>query len=498
MRKVTMSMDSTSVNHVDVIIVGAGLSGIGAAYRLQEQCPGKSYAILEARTAVGGTWDLFRYPGIRSDSDMYTLSFPFRPWTNRKSIADGEHIRTYIQDAADEFGIAENIRFGHRVLSASWSSEDARWTVTSRVGDETVVQTASFVYLCSGYYSYDTGHQPDFPGLDSFEGQVVHPQFWPEDLDYAGKNVVVIGSGATAVTLIPSMAEGASHITMLQRSPTYITSLPAEDKIANVMRQVLPARLAHRAIRRKNAIVTIGFFVFCRRFPKVAAKMLLGRARRQLPEGTDMRHFTPRYKPWDQRLCVVPDGDLFRVIREGKASIATDTIKAFTPTGIALDSGQHLEADIVVTATGLQVVAFGQLEIDVDGERVVPRDLHVYKGLMFSGIPNFAWCVGYTNASWTLRADLSSQYVCQFINHLDADGYASGRPDPKGPAGASRPILDLTSGYVARVADLMPRQGATSPWTIRQNWLLDSYDMKRTDLNQEMVFATRSKVSVPA
>jgi len=492
-----MSADTTTPEHVDVIIVGAGLSGIGAAYRLQEQCPGKSYAILEARDAVGGTWDLFRYPGIRSDSDMYTLSFPFRPWTNRKSIADGEHIREYISDAADEFGIAEHIQFGHRVVSASWSSEDARWTVTSQVGDARIVQTASFLYLCSGYYNYDKGFQPEFPGLDSFDGQVVHPQFWPEDLDYAGKKVVVIGSGATAVTLIPSMADDVEHITMLQRSPTYITTLPAEDKLAQVMRKVLPANLAHRAVRRKNAIVTIGFYQFCRRFPATATKLLLGRVKRQLPEGADMTHFTPRYKPWDQRLCIVPNGDLFRVIRRGKASIVTDTIKTFTPTGIELDSGQHLDADIVVTATGLQVVAFGQLEIEVDGQRVDPHEVYVYKGLMFSGVPNLAWCVGYTNASWTLRADLSSQYVCQYLNHLDAKGYAFGMPDPKGAAGQARPILDLTSGYVMRVADLLPQQGTSSPWTIRQNWLLDSYDMKRTDLEQDMVFE-KATVSVSA
>ncbi|MEJ7634047.1 NAD(P)/FAD-dependent oxidoreductase [Aeromicrobium sp.] len=493
-----MSADSTTPSHVDVIIVGAGLSGIGAAYRLQEQCPGKSYTILESRSAVGGTWDLFRYPGIRSDSDMYTLSFPFRPWTNRKAIADGHDIRTYIEDAADEFGIAQNIRFGHRVLSASWSSEAALWTVTSQVGEQTVVQTASFVYLCSGYYSYDGGYQPEFPGLSSFEGQVIHPQFWPEDLAYADKKVVVIGSGATAVTLIPSMADDVEHITMLQRSPTYITTLPAEDKIAHVMRKVMPAKLAHRAIRRKNAIITIGFFQFCRRFPKAATKLLLGRAKRQLPDGTDMSHFTPRYKPWDQRLCIVPDGDLFRTIRHGKASIVTDTIRSFTPTGVDLDSGEHLDADIVVTATGLQVVAFGQLELEVDGVKVDPHNVYVYKGLMFSGLPNFAWCVGYTNASWTLRADLSSQYVCQFINHLDAKGYAFGMPDPKGASGQPRPILDLTSGYVLRVAGQLPQQGTESPWTIRQNWLLDSYDMRRTDLDQDMVFTEKSKVSVPA
>lgn len=474
--------------HVDVIIVGAGLSGIGAAYRLQEQTAGKSYAILESREAIGGTWDLFRYPGIRSDSDMFTLSFPFKPWTNKKSIADGADIRDYIQEAADEFGITDHIQFGHRVQSASWSSEDARWTVTSSVGGETVVQTASFLYLCSGYYSYDTGFTPDFPGLDSFDGQVVHPQFWPENLDYAGKKVVVIGSGATAVTLIPSMADDVEHITMLQRSPTYITTLPAEDKLAPVLRKVLPDGLAHRATRRKNAMVAIGFYLFCRRFPGAAKKILLGRAKRQLPDGTDMVHFTPRYNPWDQRLCIVPNGDLFRSIRRGKASIVTDTIKAFTPTGIDLDSGQHLDADIVVTATGLQVVALGQIAFEVDGRAIDPHELYVYKGLMFSGMPNFAWCVGYTNASWTLRADLSSQYVCQYLNHLDAKGYAFGMPDPRGASGEASPILDLTSGYVTRVASLLPQQGSTSPWTIRQNWLLDSRDMKKTDLDQEMVF----------
>jgi monooxygenase len=488
-----MREDIMSAEHVDVIIVGAGLSGIGAAYRLREQCPGKTYAILEARDAVGGTWDLFRYPGIRSDSDMYTLSFPFRPWTDKKSIADGEDIRTYIREAAHEYGIEQHIQYDHRVVSASWSSEDARWTVTSTVGGETVVQTASFVYLCSGYYSYDAGYRPDFPGLDTYEGQLIHPQAWPEDLDYSGKEVVVIGSGATAVTLIPSMAEKASHITMLQRSPTYITALPAEDKIGQLLRTVMPARLAHRAIRRKNAMMSIGFYLYCRRFPDAATKLLLGQAKKQLPEGVDMADFTPRYKPWDQRLCIVPNGDLFRTIRKGQASIVTDTVKSFTPTGIDLDSGRHLDADIVITATGLQVVAFGQIAVEVDGRKIDPNELYVYKGLMFSGLPNFAWCVGYTNASWTLRADLSSQYVCRLINHLDARGYSFGMPDPAGAAGRPRPILDLTSGYVTRVADTLPQQGATSPWTIRQNWLLDSYDMRRTDLEEAMVF-TRAKV----
>ncbi len=487
--------ERASEEHLDVIVVGAGLSGIGAAYRLQTECVDKTYAILEARDAIGGTWDLFRYPGIRSDSDMYTLSWPFRPWKNPKAIADGDDIRTYIREAADEFGIEKNIRFGHRVVSAAWSSDDAQWTVTSQVGDAAVTQTASFLYLCSGYYNYDKGYQPDFPGLDTFEGQIVHPQFWREDLDYAGKEVVVIGSGATAVTLIPSMADKVKHITMLQRSPSYIIALPDEDKVADIIRKVLPDGFAHRIIRRKNAIFSIGMYQYCQRFPNASRKFLTKQAAKRLPDGYDVgTHFNPKYDPWDQRLCIVPNGDLFRTIRSGKASIVTDQIRAITPSGIDLESGEHLDADVIITATGLQVVAFGQLKLSVDGSDIDHHELYVYKGLMFSGLPNFAWCVGYTNASWTLRADLSSQYVCKLINHLDERGLAYGMPDPKGAGDTPRPILDLTSGYVQRVAGELPQQGLRSPWTIRQNWLLDSRDMRRTDLEQEMVFGT-AKVS---
>lgn len=481
-------------DHLDVVIVGAGLSGIGAAYRLATDCPDKTYAILEARDEVGGTWDLFRYPGIRSDSDMYTLSYPFRPWTNDKAIADGEDIRTYIEEAAQKFGSRERIRFGHQVTRASWSSDDARWTLTCRVGEETRTVTASFLYLCSGYYDYDEGYQPDFPGLADFEGQVVHPQFWPEDLDYDGKRVVVIGSGATAVTLIPSMAERTEHITMLQRSPTYITSLPQGDKLAGLLRTVLPAGTAHRATRLKNATVAIGFYEFCRRFPSLAKKILLTRAGRSLPGDFDPKHLTPHYDPWDQRLCVVPDGDLFRTLRHGRASIVTDTIETFTPKGIQVSSGEHLDADIVVTATGLKVVAFGKIALEVDGREVDPHEVYVYKGLMFSGVPNLAWCVGYTNASWTLRADLTSQYVTRYLNHLDEHGYAFGMPDPAGAEGQPAPIIDLSSGYVQRVAGDLPQQGSESPWTIRQNWFLDAWDNRRTDLGEAMVFTRPSDV----
>ncbi len=482
--------------HSDVIIVGAGLSGIGAAYRLQTECPGKTYTILEERNAIGGTWDLFRYPGIRSDSDMYTLSWPFRPWKNAKAIADGDDIRTYIREAADDFGIVKFIQFGTRVTSAAWSTEEAQWTVTSTVNSKTVTQTASFVYLCSGYYSYDKGYTPELPGIESFDGQVIHPQFWPEDFDYADKEVVVIGSGATAVTLVPSMADRVKHITMLQRSPSYVMALPEDDKLADIMRKFLPDGFAHRAIRRKNAMFSIGMYLYCQRFPKASRKLLLKMAAKRLPKDYDLDpHFTPAYDPWNQRLCIVPNGDLFRAIRRGKASIVTDHIKTFDATGIELETGHRLDADIVITATGLQVVAFGQLKLSVDGKAIDPHQVYVYKGLMFSGLPNFAWCVGYTNASWTLRADLSSQYVCRLINLLDKLGVDYGMPDPEGAGEDARPILDLTSGYVQRVVNELPQQGTRSPWTIRQNWLLDSRDMRRTDLEQDMMFG-KAKVAV--
>ena len=484
----------TTTADLDVLIVGAGLSGIGAAYRLQEMRPGTSYEILEARQAMGGTWDLFRYPGIRSDSDMYTLSYPFKPWTNEKAIADGADIRAYIEETARESGIAEQIRFGHKVVSASWSSADACWTVTSVVTSpsgetEEVVRTARFLYLCSGYYDYDRGYAPEFPGLDDFGGQVVHPQFWPEDLDYTGKRVVVIGSGATAITLIPSMADDAAHVTMLQRSPTYITSLPQRDPLAALTRKVLPAGTAHRVTRLRHATLALGFYQFCRSLPSAARRVLLKRATATLPADFDPKHLTPAYNPWDQRLCIVPNGDLFKAIRRGQASIVTDRIARFDESGIVLESGEHLEADIVVTATGLQVVSFGKIALEVDGRSVDPHTLYAYKGLMFSGLPNLAWCIGYTNASWTLRADLSHQYVARYLRHLDEHGYAFGMPDERGPEGEGAPVLDLSSGYVQRAVQHLPQQGRVRPWTVRQNWMLDAVDHRRTDLDEAMVWA---------
>lgn len=478
-----------SVDHLDVLIVGAGLSGIGAAHRLREISPTSTFTILEARDRIGGTWDLFRYPGIRSDSDMYTLSYPFRPWTNRNSIADGAEIRQYIEDTAEADGVVPRIRFGHRVTRVSWSSDDAQWTVTAATDAGETTLTASFVYFCSGYYSYDTGYTPEFPGLESFAGTVVHPQFWPEDLDVSGQRVVVIGSGATAVTLLPSLADQTAHITMLQRSPTFITSLPQVDPLAGITQKILPAGIAHRLNRFRNASIAVGFYEFCQRFPRLARRILLARARRAVPDGFDVdTHLNPSYDPWDQRLCVVPNGDLFRALRRGQADIVTGHIAGFTPTGIELTDGRHLDADVVVTATGLQLVNFGTAEVEVDGQVLDPHDLYTYKGLMFSGVPNLAWCVGYTNASWTLRADLTSQYVARFVEHLRVTGRKFGAPHPDGPGGEERPLLDLTSGYVQRVAQQLPQQGSTRPWTIRQNWWLDSIDHRRTDLDEAMIW----------
>ena len=484
-----------SSEHFDVLIVGAGLSGVGAGYRLQTECPGKSYAILEGRSTMGGTWDLFRYPGVRSDSDMFTLGYPFRPWKEAKAIADGASILNYIRETASEYGIDRRIRFNQRVKAARWSTPDARWTVEAEVEGRPVTYTCSFLYLCSGYYSYRGGFAPAFPGIDKFQGRVVHPQQWPDDLDYAGKRVVVIGSGATAVTLIPSMAETAEHVTMLQRSPSYITALPANDVLADAIRRRLPAQRAHSIVRWKNITLTQGMYQVCRRAPKLATRLLQGGVRRHVGDNVAIDpHFTPAYKPWDQRLCLVPDGDLFNSLRSGKASVVTDRIAAFTPTGIDLESGGHLDADIVITATGLKMVAVGELELEVDGTPVKTGETLVYKGLMFSGVPNFAWCVGYTNASWTLRADLSSRYVCRFLDYLDRHGFDYGVPASDEGDPDQRPILDLTSGYVMRAVDFLPKQGSRSPWRLRQNYFLDSATMWFSRINESMRFGRRRPV----
>jgi cation diffusion facilitator CzcD-associated flavoprotein CzcO len=486
--------------HVDVVIVGAGLSGIGAARRLQQDSPGRTFAILESRASIGGTWDLFRYPGVRSDSDMFTLSYPFRPWKQPKAIADGASIRGYIRETAEEGGLGAHIHYRTRVVGASWSSEQARWTVRTRTGESGTPRTytCSFLYLCTGYYDYEQGHQPDFPGVEDFRGRLVHPQFWPEDLNYTDRRVVVIGSGATAITLVPAMTEQAAHVTMLQRSPSYVTALPASDGFADTLRRFLPAGIAHSASRMKNALLTVGFYQLCRRRPELGKRLLRKMALRFLKDPAYVdEHFTPAYEPWDQRLCIAPEGDFFRVLHAGKASIVTDHIDRFVGSGIRLASGATLDADIVVSATGLSLLAFGGMELTVDGEPVSLPDTVTYRGLMLSGVPNFAYCIGYTNASWTLRADMSSRYVCRLLNYLKRKDLASATPKPA-PATGKRPLLDLTSGYVLRAIDSFPTQGDRDPWTVRQNYLLDRLTMTGADLTRDMDFVARADLPASA
>jgi monooxygenase len=467
--------------HHEVLIIGAGLSGIGAAYRLQTECPDRGYAILEARETSGGTWDLFRYPGVRSDSDMFTLGYPFRPWRQPRSLAAGATVLDYLRDTAAEFGINEHIRYGRRVVAAAWSTAEARWTVRTSTGEE---WTCSFLYLCTGYYRYDSGYEADFPGRERFAGEIVHPQHWPADLDYSDRRVVVIGSGATAVTLVPALAEQAAHVTMLQRSPSYLISLPNRAGGAK--------RIRPHAIRARNVLLTWGLYQAARRQPARVAKWLRDGVARELPPGVPVDpHFVPRYDPWDQRLCVVPDGDLFAAMRSGRASVVTATIDTFTERGIRLTDGEELAADVIVTATGLTMVAFGEIALSVDGRPVDSHELHVYKGMMFDGLPNLAWCVGYSNASWTLRADLTSRYVCRLLNYL-----ARHRIDiatPRLPAGArdtGEPLMALSSSYVRRAAAVLPRQSDRRSWRMLNNYLLDLPRMRLSRINDgDMMFA---------
>ncbi len=462
------------MEHFDVLIVGAGLSGIGAGAHLRMNCPQKSFAILEGRSAMGGTWDLFRYPGIRSDSDMYTLGYRFRPWTDPKAIADGPAILRYIRETSVEFDLDKTIRYGHRVRRASWSQTDSRWTVTAGVkGEDREVQlTCGFLYLCTGYYDYEGGFTPEWPDMDKFAGRIVHPQKWTDDIDYDGKRVIVIGSGATAVTLVPAMAERAAHVTMLQRSPTYIVSRPSEDKIANAFRAVLPKRAAYVLTRWKNVLHGMFFYFLARRRPSVMKWMIAAGVRKEL--GTEsLDDFTPQYNPWDQRLCLVPDSDLFKSIKIGKASIVTDHIAAFTENGLRLESGKTLDADIIVTATGLVLKLMAGMVLDIDGEPVDLSKTITYKGMMYSGVPNVASAFGYTNASWTLKCDLTAEYVCRLINHMEANGLKSCTPRLNDPTVIPEPALDFNSTYVLRALDQLPKQGSKLPWKLHQNYVRD-------------------------
>jgi cation diffusion facilitator CzcD-associated flavoprotein CzcO len=481
--------------HVDVLIVGAGLSGVGAACRLELERPGTSYAVLEARDTIGGTWDLFRYPGIRSDSDMHTLGYPFRPWLDGKALADGPSILQYVQDTADEYSVTPKVRLQHRVVAADWSSADARWTVEVLRTDtgERSTLTCGFLFSCTGYYRYDHGHEPDIAGREDFRGEVVHPQHWPADLDVRGRRVVVIGSGATAITLVPALAGTAQHVVMLQRSPTYVVSLPSRDAIADLLRRVLPPDAAYKVVRRKNIAMSGLSYRLSRRWPQAMSRVFVNGVRRQLPEGYDVAtHFTPRYDPWTQRLCVVPDGDLFTAISAGGASVVTDRVVRFTATGLLLESGQELDADVVVTATGLELLLVGGMELSVDGLEVDAPQTVAYKGMMLTGVPNFAFAIGYTNASWTLKCDLVSRYVCRLLEHLEAHGYDTVVPVP--PRDAERlPLLDLSAGYVRRAVDSLPKQGTRPPWRLNQNYRQDVRLFTRAPVTDPAITFTRSR-----
>jgi len=463
-----------AIEHLDAVIVGAGLSGIGAAVHLQNDFPGRRFAILESRQAIGGTWDLFRYPGVRSDSDMFTLGYAFKPWTDAKSLADGPAIRDYIVETAVEHGLDRQVRFGHKLLRAEWSSADACWTLAIEQADGRHSSIrCNFLLACSGYYRYGQGHSPEFDGVAGFRGRFVHPQFWPADLAHAGKRVVVIGSGATAVTLVPEMAKTAAHVTMLQRSPTYVLSLPARDPLAERLRRHLPRMLAYRLTRAKNIGVAMLFFKLSRRWPALVKKSLVAAVGRALGPSHDVdTHFTPRYDPWDQRVCFVPDGDLFEAIKAGRAEVVTDQVDTFTPGGIRLRSGRELPADIVVSATGLTLNLLGDVAFAVDGQPVDFAGTLGYKGMMFSGVPNLIYTFGYTNASWTLKADLTAGYASRLFRYMDRHGHRSAMPVAT-PGLQTRPFLEFTSGYVQRAIDIMPRQGAKAPWRLHQNYLLD-------------------------
>lgn len=465
----------------DILIIGAGLSGIGAAVHLGKHCPSKRYRIYEARSAIGGTWDLFRYPGIRSDSDMHTLGYNFKPWTDAKAIADGPSIRKYVNDTANEYGVRKHISFDTKIVAANWSSADQAWTVTSEnaVTGAQEKTTCRFLFMCGGYYSYDKGYRPDFPGEEAFRGQIIHPQHWPENLDYAGKKVVVIGSGATAMTLVPSMADKAGHVTMLQRSPTYVVSRPAVDGLANFLRKVLPDQWAYNLIRWRNVAFQQFFFRQTRKNPQKARERLLGMVREELGPDYDVeKHFTPSYNPWEQRLCLVPDSDLFNALKSGKASVETDHIERFTEKGILLKSGKELEADIIVTATGLNLVFMNGVAVSLDGAKVDPGRLLNYKGVMLSNVPNLAVTFGYTNASWTLKADLTSEYVSRLINLMDEKGATSAMPYLAAFPNETEPFVDFSSGYFERVMDQFPRQHTEAPWKLHQSYFTDRKNLR--------------------
>ena len=480
---------TAEADYFDVLIVGAGISGIGAAYRITERNPHLTYTIVERRGQIGGTWDLFRYPGVRSDSSIFTLSFPFEPWTRKEGVADGIHIREYLTATAHKYGIDRHIRFNSYVRAADWDSSTDTWTVTVEQDGVQKSYRSRFVFFGSGYYNYDEGYTPDFPGIEQFGGTVVHPQHWPEDLDYAGKKVVVIGSGATAVTLLPSLSERAAHVTMLQRSPTYLASASKYGKVAAVARTLLPRRAAHLVVRMYNALIEAAFFALSRKLPGLVKWLLRRVATSNLPDGYDVdTHFKPRYNPWDQRMCLIPDADLYSAVSDGRADVVTDHIDHFDATGIALKSGGHLDADIIVTATGLQLQALGGAAISLDGVEINPSDRFVYKAHMLEDVPNLFWCVGYTNASWTLRADMTARATAKLLAHMTSHGYTHASPHRGDEQIAEKPSWDIQAGYVKRSVHVLPKSGTKRPWHVRQNYFADAIDHRFDRIEEAMVF----------
>lgn len=480
---------SKSTNYFDVIVVGAGLSGIGAAHYLQTECPNKTYTILEMRDTIGGTWDLFRYPGIRSDSDMYTLGYAFRPWTSPKAIADGESILKYIRDTAKEEGIEKNIRYKHKIIASNWSSQKQQWTIDVEQTDtkEIIQFTCNFLLMCSGYYNYDHGYTPEFKGRNSFQGQIIHPQKWTSDIDYADKKIIVIGSGATAVTLVPELSKKAAKVIMLQRSPTYIATAPSEDKIANFLRKILPSKVAYSLSRWKNVLTGLFFYNLARSKPHWVKASIYKETQKALGEDYDVKkHFSPKYNPWDERFCLVPDGDLFIALRKKKAEIVTDYIDQFTEKGILLQSGEELEADIIVTATGLDMKFMANLQVAIDGKKMQPTEHYVYRGTMLSNVPNLALITGYTNASWTLKSDLTSQYVCRLINHMEKTNKKEVVPELNEHLD-DIPLIDFTSGYIERAKDKLPKQGTKKPWKLHQNYAKDIINFRYTKLDDSVL-----------
>jgi len=462
------------VQHVETLIIGAGLSGIGTACHLKQHCPDREFAILERRVRLGGTWDLFRYPGIRSDSDMFTFGFSFRPWNGDQVLADGPSIRRYLQETAEQFGVTEHIHYGVDLTSASWSSREQIWTLSGTCNGDPVTYTCSILISCTGYYDYARGHQPEFAGIENFQGRLVHPQRWPQALDYAGKRMVVIGSGATAVTLVPALAENAGHVTMLQRSPTYILSMPARDRLLGLLKKLIPESAVYRFARWRNLRLHRLMFKASKRWPGIVRRLMLRGVRKALAGSADMRHFTPDYQPWDQRLCAVPDGDLFEAVKTGRASVVTDEIETFTPGGIRLKSGSEIEADIVVSATGLKLQLLGGMALSVDGQAVDMRNRLTYKGVLMEGVPNMAWVFGYTNAAWTLKSDLSAGYICRLLNHLAQRELGVFLPlDREGCAAEESVMAALQSGYVQRADGILPRQGTRYPWRLLNDYERD-------------------------